>query len=280
MLSKEELKALTIEHLDELMGALNDGLAGIGLEKLEPTITRLGRGGKLPHWYAGLKDEGKLPNFDGKTVGSILEMIFVAVLERKIKKDLKLQIAPLRINPARGVDLPDLDLGIKSPSKNFCTSEPFFSAYERLYGNEYDALILLTDYQEAKKKSLLKLQVTNWQYLRNSEIADAKLCRIALTHRNWLIEKNEQTAKRLFGFLAYINQRDWRANQILKAVENLDSPEKIKAAVGDSLADFDNQNRKREKAGLVLIPESEKQAIASILQIQPSWVGVVSAADN
>ncbi len=73
----------------------------------------------------------------------------VAVLETSTFK--KLALPPLRINPARGVDLPDLDIGIKSPSKNFCTSEPFFSVYERLLGSEYDALILLTDYQTAKK---------------------------------------------------------------------------------------------------------------------------------
>jgi hypothetical protein len=67
-------------------------------------------------------------------------MLLVAVLEKVIFQGL--EVPPLRVNPARGVDLPDLDLGIKSPSENYCTSEPFFSAYERLIGSEYDALIL------------------------------------------------------------------------------------------------------------------------------------------
>ena len=176
MLNKEQLKALTLKHLDELMDDLNAALAGEGVVHLKNTLTRLGRGGKLPHWYEGLERDGSLPNFDGKTVGSILEMLFVAVLENKLK-ELKLKSAPLKINPAKGVDIPDLDLGIKSPSKNFCTSEPFFSAYERLYGNEHDSLVMLTDYQEAKKKSSITLQVTDRQYLKRTENADTKLCK-------------------------------------------------------------------------------------------------------
>jgi len=90
-------------------------------------------------------------------------MLLVAVLEKIIFQGL--EIPPLRVNPARGVDLPDLDLGIKSPSENCSTSEPFFSAYERLIGSEYDALILLTDYQTAKKNPPLKLQIIKFKYL-------------------------------------------------------------------------------------------------------------------
>lgn len=280
MLTKDELKALTINHLDELMTLLNDALSGVGLEDLESTLTRLGRGGRLPHWYIGLKDEGKLPNYDGKTVGSILEMLFVAVLEQKIIVNLKHKINPLKINPARGVDLPDIDLGIKSPSKNYCTSEPFFSAYERLYGNEHDALILLTDYQEAKKKSLLTLHVTDWKYLKKTEIADYNLCKLALMNRGWLLEEDESIVKRLFRFLAYANQSDWRANQLLKLIEELNSPEKIAINLEASIKDFDRQNKKREKTGLVPLPDSEKTALIKISGVSPIWLGVLNAAEN
>jgi len=88
-------------------------------------------------------------------------MLLIAVLETKTFRSVA--IPPLRVNPARGVDLPDLDLGIKSPSENYCTSEPLFSAYERLNGSEYDALVLLTDYQDAKSKPPLKLQIIQWR---------------------------------------------------------------------------------------------------------------------
>jgi hypothetical protein len=72
----------------------------------------------------------------------------VSVIEVRFYFDSPLM--PLQINPARGVDIPQLQLGIKSPSENYCTSEPFFSAYERLISNEHDAVILLTDYQTQK----------------------------------------------------------------------------------------------------------------------------------
>lgn len=279
MPTKEELRGIVRDHLDDLMSSLNDGLSGIGLEELESALTRLGRGGKLPHWYPGLKNDGRLPNFDGKTVGSILEMVFVAVLEKKVKQILGQEVT-FKVNPARGVDLPDLDLGIKSPSKNFCTSEPYFTAYERLYGNQHDALILLTDYQEAKKKSLLTLQVSEWRYLRGTEIADAKLCRLARESREFLLAKSDEgRAKRLFGFLAYVNQSDWRAVQLLKAINVIQDENKIKSVIEGSLLDFDKQNKKREKTGLVPLPDSEKDALAKIMEGTPLWHGVVSAAD-
>ena len=279
MATKEELRGIVRTHLDDLMSSLNDSLSGIGLDELEGALTRLGRGGKLPHWYAGLKNDGRLPNFDGKTVGSILEMVFVAVLERKVKEVIGSEVI-FRVNPARGVDLPDLDLGIKSPSKNFCTSEPYFTAYERLYGNQHDALILLTDYQEAKKKSLLTLQVSEWKYLHGSEIADAKLCRLARENREFLLaDGDEGKAKRLFGFLAYANQSDWRAVQLLKAIDVLQDEEKIRSVLQDSLFDFEKQNKKKEKTGLIPLPESERDAIARILKGSCLWHEVVFAAD-
>ena len=79
-----------------------------------------------------------IPNLDGKTIGSVIEMLLVAVLETFTFSGLG--VPPLKLNPARGIDLPDLDLGVKSPSENFCTGEPFFSPYERLLGSEHDVL--------------------------------------------------------------------------------------------------------------------------------------------
>lgn len=280
MTTKEELRQIVRDNLDDLMSSLNDGLSGIGLEDLKSALTRLGRGGKLPHWYIGLEKDGRLPNFDGKTVGSILEMVFVAVLEKKVKEKLGQEVE-FKVNPARGVDLPDLDLGIKSPSKNFCTSEPYFTAYERLYGNQHDALIFLTDYQDAKKKSLLTLQVSEWKYLRGTEIADAKLCQLARENREFLLADGDTgKAKRLFAFLAYVNQSDWRAVQLLKAIDALRDEREIEVVVKNSLLDFEKQNRKREKTGLIPLPDSERAAIARILEGTPLWHQVVIAADS
>jgi hypothetical protein len=144
-----QLRRILQDNLPKTVQLMNATLAGTGVAKLQPVLGRIGRGMQLPHWYQGLKDDHVLPNLDGKTIGSVVEMLLVAVLETYIFKELR--IPNLKINPAKGVDLPDLDLGVKSPSENYCTSEPFFSAYERLIGSDHDLLVLLTDYQEAKK---------------------------------------------------------------------------------------------------------------------------------
>ena len=206
MFTKAELRDLLRERLEETMTELNHALQGLNLERLERVLLRVGRGKTLPHWYQQLCEEKTLPNLDGKTVGSVIEMLFVAILETVTFQDV--QIPQLRLNPARGVDLPDLDLGIKAPSRNYATSEPFFSAYERLLGSEYDALIMVTDYQDQKSHPPLKLQVIQWHYFLNTELADFTLTAIARKHRSWLMNQSEVWAQKIFRFLAYINQSD------------------------------------------------------------------------
>ncbi len=106
MPSKQQLRRIVEENLDDAMLSLNLALEGKGLQQLEPIIMRLGRNGNLPHWYAGLKENKTLPNLDGKTIGTVLEMLFVAVLETVTFKGQ--EIPQLSINPARGIDLPIL----------------------------------------------------------------------------------------------------------------------------------------------------------------------------
>lgn len=264
--------------LEEIRKHLNAALKGRRLTKLEPVIERLGRGGKLPHWYAKLKSEGVLPNLDGKTIGSVLEMLLVAILETAtLSGKLK---SKMRVNPARGVDLPDLDLGVKSPSTNYCTSEPFFSAYERLLGNEYDGVVLLTDYQQAKKRPPLKLQVSSAKYLRGTQVADRKLCKIARTHRQWLLDLGNAEAQRAFCFLAYVNQSDWRAKKLLGMLDHLQAGDVvIAAAVQKLIAESEEKNR-RNKSGKGLIPEMEIDSVRKLLDQRPHHSGLLKALDN
>ena len=275
--NKEELRKQVQGNLPGVIARLNEALAGKNLSDLEPTLKRIGRNQTAPHWFDQLKKEGTLPNLDGKTIGSVVEMLLVGVLETGLLKDTK---TLLRVNPARGVDLPDLDLGIKSPSKNFCTSEPFFSAYERLLGSEYDALILLTDYQEKKKKPPLRLQITNWRYLTRTQIADKKLCSIARRHIKPLIETNEAWAKRIARFLAWVNQSDWRAKQILRMVETLDDDERTKQIIASSPAEFAAKNAQRTKKENPILPEAELTAVTEIGKVKPLKLGVIDAAEN
>ena len=274
---KAQLRDIVRDNLTPAIASVNQALNGEGLDPLEPVLRRVGRGGVLPHWYLQLREEHTLPNLDGKTIGSVVEMLLLAVLETSILRDTHIEF---RINPARGVDFPDLDLGVKAPSANFCTSEPYFSAYERLYGNEYDVLVLLTDYQKAKVKPPLRLQVTAARYLTKSRVADMNLCAIALRHREWLLKQNDGRARRLFRFLAYVNQSEWRAKHLLLLVEHMNDAAKVKKLISSSARNFETQNRTRAKKFSDPIPDSELEAIQRIADVSPSHIGVIDAADN
>jgi hypothetical protein len=267
------------DNLDAIMVTLNAALRGEDLDRLEHVIKRIGRGGQLPHWYTELKSKGTIVNLDGKTIGSILEMLLVGVLETSVLKDTGLR---LRVNPARGIDLPDLDLGVKSPSANYCTSEPFFSAYERLYGNEHDCLIILTDYQTAKKaKDTFRLQAESWQYLRGSEIADMELCRIARKNRPLLLADDPSTMMRVFRFLAYVNQSDWRCRRLLALVDQLYAPiEEFDKNLDLIEKDYEKQNQSRLKKNGELIPECDLVAMKKVFDATPRSLGVINQLDN
>ena len=278
MLTKAELRNLLRERLDQTIVELNHALQGVNLERLEPVLLRLGRGQTLPHWYEQLRDQQTLPNLDGKTVGSVIEMLFVAVLETVILRDI--EIPQFRLNPARGVDIPDLDLGIKAPSQNYATSEPFVSAYERLLGSEYDALIVLTDYQKRKLHPPLKLQVIQWHYFLNTELADFALTAVARKHRDWLIIQSEAWAQKIFRFLAYINQSDWRASRLLRIVDVMQNEEQVQRLVLEAEKDFKKKNTERARKDKDIIPDHEIESLLAITEAQPIILGIVDAADN
>ena len=278
MLTKAELRNLLRERLEETMTELNHALQGLNLERLEPVLSRVGRDETLPHWYEQLRAQQTLPNFDGKTVGSVIEMLFVAVLETVIFQDI--ETPPFRLNPARGVDIPDLDLGIKAPSQNYNASDPFFSAYERLFGSEYDALIMVTDYQDRKSQPSLKLQVIQWCYLLNTQLADLTLTSIARKHREWLMDQNEVWAQKIFRFLAYINQRDWRASRLLRIVDNMENEERVQRLILEAERDFKKKNAERTLKDKDTIPDHEIESLLSIAEAKPVNLGIVDAADN
>ncbi|MEQ8973495.1 MAG: hypothetical protein RIE73_24280 [Coleofasciculus sp. C1-SOL-03] len=278
MLAKEELRARLRGSLDTTIQEVNRALKGENTEQLADVLTRVGRGGQLPQWYEQLRTQHTLPNLDGKTIGSVIEMLLIAVLEKIIFQGL--EIPPLRVNPARGVDFPDLDLGIKSPSENYCTSEPFFSAYERLLGSEYDVLVLLTDYQTAKKKPPLRLQIIKFKYLYKTQLADYRLCQIAKKHREWLVTENESWAKKVFRFLAYVNQSDWRAKQLLRLLDCLQDATSVHRYIQQADKDFQKINEKRIAKDAESIPRSDIESLQKINSIQPFYLGVIDAADN
>ena len=270
---------LITSSLDLIRAKLNELLAGQGLRQIETSLKRMNRGGELPVWFAQLSKSNTLPNLDGKTIGSVIEKLLACVLEKYVLKSS----LELHINPAKGVDIPELELGVKSPSENFCTSEPYFSAYERLVGNENDALILLTDYQSSKKRAGrnhgLKLQILDARYLKGSEIADRHLCEVAERLKS-LYSGNEDMLRRAVHFLAYINQGDWEAARLLEMIQtsvvgNVNLAEELKRIRDD----FTRKNIKNAAEGKDLIPsemmahiESAAASPADVILQAEGWV--------
>lgn len=275
MLTIQEAKEKVINNTALIQTKINEVLRGNHLDDIAPILTRIDRTGHLPSWFSVLKNEGRLPNLDGKTVGSVIEKLLVCVLEKYIFNGSFL----LSVNPARGVDIPELELGVKSPSTNFCTSEPYFSAYERLLGNEYDALVLLTNYQEAKKISPFQLQILQIKYLKGSEIADQKLCAIAKRIREKFTD--ELTFKKISRFLSYVNQSDWEANCILSLIEKvLIQDSDLSSVLTVIERDFRRKNAKNIAEGKPVIPEESLQRLLETKTITPESIAIVGAAEN
>lgn len=100
MPTKDELRSILRNNLEATVLRLNSALRAKKLEALRPVLARIGRGKQLPHWFEQLAADATLPNLDGKTVGSVIEMLLVAVLETSTFAGIA-NMPELRINPAR-----------------------------------------------------------------------------------------------------------------------------------------------------------------------------------
>lgn len=271
----QQNKQRVVDNIPLILEKLNDVLNGQHLDEIEPILSRIDRTGHLPRWFDVLKNDGRLPNLDGKTVGSVIEKLLVCVLERYVFNS-ELQLS---VNPARGVDIPELELGVKSPSTNFCTSEPYFSAYERILGNEYDAIILLTNYQEAKNIRPFSLQILQIKYLRGTEIADEKLCGLAKNIRERFTD--ELLVKKAIRFLAYVNQSDWEANCIVKLIKDvIIDGGNLSTQINRIQREFARKNAGYERAGKPLLPQDSLERLLAIQNITPSEHAIITAAEN
>lgn len=268
---KEKIK----ENLPLIQEKINTVLNGNSLSEIEDILKRIDTTGDLPSWFEKLKTDGSLPNLDGKTVGSVLEKLLACIIEKYVLEGA----IQLSLNPARGVDIPDLELGVKSPSTNYDTSEPYFSAYERLLGNEYDAIIMLTNYQEAKSKRPFRLQIMQIKYLKGSEIADKNLCAMAKALREKGME--ETSLKKLVRFLSYVNKTDWEASRILRLIQDVILDNKnIDQKLRVIYYEFSTKNQQNEREYKPLIPQDSLDRLMSIKDISPIEQGVIKAADD
>jgi len=271
---KQQRRQLVRENLDRIVARVNQYLSGQKLSSVEGVLTRLARNAKLPYWYPELLKKGIFPNLDGKTVGSIIEMLFVADIEKNVLKGRT--AATLSINPAKGVDVPDLELGIKSPSENWCTSEPFSNAYERLLGTDYDVVAVITNYQDAKKKAPLKIQLIRHHYFEGHEIADKDLCRRAKRIRQRVLQFGDVPARKVFKFLAFAVRSEWLCKVLLELITSLDKPEELPTILDKSIKKFERDTKKRK----VPLPIEERTFLESLRERMPLDRAVIEAADD
>ncbi|MFJ4142055.1 hypothetical protein [Pseudomonas sp. NPDC089734] len=280
MIDTVHLRSHIKNNLPSIVHQLNSYLRGENVSDIEGILQRIGRGGRLPHWYDLLLTGQSMPNLDGKTIGSVIEMTLIGVLEKHTLSSFG--IPHLVVNPAKGVDIPLLNLGVKSPSENFCTSEPFFSAYERVLGNESDAVILLTDYQTAKRNPPpVRIQIIKAAYLKGSEIADRNLCIIAKRNREPLYHQNEASCKKMLQFLCHVNQQDWRAKALLRLVYSLfDSDATLLDLLNDIEADFAKKLMADSRKGTEPLPQSELDKVLEIRGSNHKVSAIINACSD
>lgn len=277
-MTQEEYRDLVKFHIEDVKNRLNLALNGKYLDDIEPILVRMHSPHNLPSWFTYLKEHKGLPYGDGKTIGSIVEKLLVCIIEKYIFEPN----SPLclSVNPARGVDVPELNLGIKSPSENMCTSEPYFSAYERLLGNEFDVLVLLTNLQSVKTSRPIPLQIESIKYLYHTEVADKNLCDTARKMRDILAD-DEGSLQKVIRFLAYINQSDWEGYRILEIINKvLVEGKNLHSVMLMVKQKFTIDNRRLEREGKPMLDKGILKRLEYIETIKPSHIGIVKAADD
>lgn len=225
----EQVKQFVRGNLKVLVRTVNLALrGGSGLRDLGGHIVLVSPNNKVPAWFGHLKKTGGLGRTDGKSVGRAVETLFAAALRAALPKTMAEIVS---VKASRGVDLPGVGIGIKAPSENLCTSEPFTSVYQRLTGHTHDSVVLLTDYQDKKGTLPLKLQVTRCSYFSGSEQADRSLCEIARKCRDFL-GKHKELFRKVIRFLVHSNQSDPEAKALLCELREVSERKGLHGMIG------------------------------------------------
>jgi hypothetical protein len=116
--------------------------------------------------------------------------------------------------------------------------------------------------------------------MTGTQLADENQCRIARFNRDWLLADSEVRTKKVFRFLAYVNQSDWLGKQLLRLVEAIQDENAVHEAVALATSDFDRKNREFLRLDKPAIPDDDLASLRSILNVKPLRIGVIEAADN
>jgi hypothetical protein len=110
---------------------------------------------------------------DGKAVGTYLEAKFKGYLAQNYQM--------VAGNAASGLDLPALNLDIKTTSvRQPQSSSPFKSARQKIYGLGYDVLIFVYNKQDHSQTQTATLEIEHVIYIEAARSADFTLTRLIL----------------------------------------------------------------------------------------------------
>jgi hypothetical protein len=140
--------------------------------------------------------------------------------------------------------------------------------------------VLLTNYQTAKKIKPLRLAIIDVRYLKGSEVADVGLCNTARAYRDILIRQDEFWAQKFFKFLAYVNQSDWLAKQLLNFFVCFTAPEEVHELFKQAEADFNKKVKEASSAGEIPIDEEDLNQLRRITTAKPVSLAIVDAIDR
>jgi len=164
-----ELQRKVKEGLPGIVEAVNQYLCGDKHPRIKRHLCAIEPGNEQPSWFIHLARKRRPQRTDGKSLGTYIEKLLKAEMSRLLG-------IPLIGSSASGVDIPELDLNTKATSdRQPQSSEPFDSAYDRVLGAKFDIVVCIYNGRELLESSC-PLRILSAEYLKKTEVADAKLC--------------------------------------------------------------------------------------------------------
>ena len=108
-------------------------------------------------------------------------------------------------------------------------------------------------------------------------------CEVAKSKRTLLLNIGESETKKVFRFLAYINQQDWRARHLLRLVNAMSSEQNLteqSEEIRVIKADYESTNTRREEEDKEPITAHDLSCFIELTKITPTYIGIINAVDN
>jgi hypothetical protein len=191
-------KKRLVARLNAIVNSVNQYLAGKHHEQIAEHLRQFEPKNALPKWLKHIEEHGRPAKTDSKSLGTIIEKFIKAEISRM----LTLTVSG---SSASGVDIPELDLNLKTTSdRQPQSSEPFVSAYQRILGADHDVLVCIYNGEEFHEQHV-PLKIIRHRFLRQTQAADKVLCSGAqpLQRRARSDEASSKIWRRCLRALAY-----------------------------------------------------------------------------